>query len=236
MPDCDPCEDLSGLPELEHKWLRGELRDLKECQVRYIFYTVVATGALLGLAGSVNFGDSMKALSPLFALVIVLPFWWIFFDKARVITRAVGYYRKIEEAIIHPGQESRLFGYERSLKRFRSMQDGNDKSGKRLEYKESQDFGLWESFTRLLLLRTSHTYWVLVYGVFFVLSSLCLLLSYLLKVEGWALLGFLVAAVGVVVSVVCNWKLMWRLIYGPHSYDTNEDFWGQVLKVMRDEA
>lgn len=219
-------EDPS-LCQKEHRWLRQELHDLKECQVRYIFYTVIATGALLGLAGSDNLGDSLRTLAPLLPLAIVLPFWWVFFDKAKVITRAVGYYRLLEEEMIAP--TSRLFGYERSLKEFRRMQDRGA-----LEDPKLKDFNWWESLVQLLRLRTSHTYWVLVYWVFLVLSVLCLVMSLLMRVEGNAWWGFGLAAILVALSTVCNWKIMWRLIYGRHSYDANEGFWREVLKRMKD--
>ena len=62
----------------ERQLLKSEMQDLKACQVRYLSIAVAATGIMLGFGQ--KFGDAAPYyLAP---LVIILPCWVVFFDKA----------------------------------------------------------------------------------------------------------------------------------------------------------
>ena len=91
----------------ELDWLREELHNLKDCQVTFLTRSVIATAALLGLAVSLTSDSSFPPLGAfyLIPLIVVVPSWWIFFDKATTITRIVGYYRNIETVIFNPNLE-----------------------------------------------------------------------------------------------------------------------------------
>lgn len=83
----------------EHGNLRQELHNLKSCQITFFSLAITSTGLLLGLGShfiSERVPASLIFLSP---LVIILPCWCIFFDKATTITRIVGYYRVLEQMI-----------------------------------------------------------------------------------------------------------------------------------------
>ncbi len=75
------------LIKMELTNLRAELHDLKTCQIQFVTFAFTASGIILSLQGSI---------SPLIPLVIVLPTWWIFFDKAKTVSRIIGILSKLE--------------------------------------------------------------------------------------------------------------------------------------------
>jgi hypothetical protein len=83
------------LLEKEFTFLREEMRDLKTCQVQFVTFSVTGTGVLFGLVALTQ--NKLQGVSYLFPLTILLPSWLIFFDKAKTITRIVGYYRILEK-------------------------------------------------------------------------------------------------------------------------------------------
>ena len=169
----------------EKSALRSELVSLKNCQITFLTYTVTGTGALLGLA--ITLGNSSTLSFPLLGafylipLTIILPFWWIFFDKATTITRIVGYYRILEELILDPDHHAAFIGWENSLADFRKQYNAHDK--KPIVVEKFSPF-LWlknqvsqmkltaSNLFKLLLLQTSQRYWMLTYYTFVSLSIL----------------------------------------------------------------
>lgn len=94
-------KETKEFPENEYTLLKHELRDLKDCQVRVLTFSIIGTGLILGFIGeyaSKLHGSSMWLLP----LVVLLPSWWIFFDKATIIARIVGYLRVIENSNQYP--------------------------------------------------------------------------------------------------------------------------------------
>lgn len=108
----------------ELELLRKELRDLKDCQLKYFTLSITTTGLILGVIA--RFGPDTTVpdifyLLPLVPLAIVLPSWFVFFDKAKTITRIVAYYRLLESLII--GNISFNFiGWENSVALFRKQE------------------------------------------------------------------------------------------------------------------
>ena len=92
-------EDLRlNVLQEEQKLLRNEISQLKGCQLQYFTLTVTGTATLFGLA-AMSQNPMVIGVAFLAPLAIILPCWWIFFDKATTITRIVGYYRVIERMI-----------------------------------------------------------------------------------------------------------------------------------------
>jgi hypothetical protein len=205
----------------EHKMLREELHNLKDCQVKFLTYSVTATGIILGLAVSFS-SIAPLSISSLFPLTILIPTWWIFFDKATTITRIVGYYRILERRIIDPLSVKNFLGWENALAKFRELQ----KKGE-LRFESSRD-GICPiaTFFKLFILRTPHRYWLLTYYTFFALSLLCLALS---LYSGVTVAVGSIATVLIVISAVWNINIIWGLIEGKHSYNANEDFWKKIF-------
>jgi len=129
----------------EHNLLRQELQGLKECQLRFLTLSVTVTALLLGYIAHSNPGSSGNTYY-LFPLVIVIPSWWIFFDKAKSISRIVGYYRNLEDLILQDDSDLQFDGWENALERFRKQQ--HKKSSR-------HDIGWGKKLSRLL---TTHRY------------------------------------------------------------------------------
>jgi hypothetical protein len=202
--------------------LREELHNLKNCQITFLTTSVTATGILLGLAPSIK-----PLLEPeinfLIPLVILLPSWWIFFDKATTITRIVGYYRILEKLIIQGSKAKKFLGWENALGEFRNAQERNE-----LKFtKTKHNFFHWLIKTDL---RTSHPYWIVSYFIFFGLSCLCMIGG----IEHITTSHFLIKLLSillVILSALWNAKTVYKLINGRNSYDANEQFWKHILDV-----
>ena len=103
--------------------VRGDLRELKKCQVQYFILSVGATAALLGLGTATErfVPGQIILLAP---LAVVLPCWLIFFDKATTITRNVGYARVLELLVAGQGSGPKThLGFERSLAKYRKAEN-----------------------------------------------------------------------------------------------------------------
>ena len=205
----------------EHVMLRQELHDLKECQIKFLTFSVTVTGVLLSLAVSLTYPLPSAYLFP---LTILVPSWWIFFDKATTITRIVGYYRILEKAILEPGSVESFIGWENALAKFRELQ----LAGELTLPRGSVEKRPIRRFIELVVLKTTHCYWVLTYYTFFGLSVLCLALS---LYQGANIVLVSLAAIMIMISAVWNARVVSNLIWGRNSYTANEFFWRKILKV-----
>lgn len=214
---------LKDIYSKEHSMLRDELHELKDCQLRYFTLSVTATGALLTIAFNLVSGDLFLGTAYLLPLTILIPSWWIFFDKATTITRIVGYYRNLEKLILET-HSANFVGWENSLEIFRV-----DQQKGRLKIKSTEGEGsLIISLFRLMLLQTPHRYWMLVHYTFSGLAALCLILSY----DQWENSIYLYIATAIVItSAIWNVVLIWQLVWGRYSYTANEEFWVEILHI-----
>lgn len=108
----------------EQTILRNELQELKRCQLQYFLLSIGATGAFFGfnkdLVGEIRNG-SVLYLAP---LIIILPCWLTFFDKANTITRLTGYIRAfIEDRLNKENTDYFYIGYENALSEFRKNEN-----------------------------------------------------------------------------------------------------------------
>lgn len=101
------------LIKMELTNLRAELHDLKTCQIQFVTFAFTASGVILSFRG--NF-------IPLIPLVIILPTWWIFFDKAKSVSRIIGYYRILEKAYLGD-VELNFIGWENAQSIYRKIND-----------------------------------------------------------------------------------------------------------------
>jgi len=228
----------------EQNDLRGELQSLKNCQITFLSTSITATSILLGFGATfIQKFPNLKIIS-LFPLVVLLPAWWIFYDKATTITRIVGYYRLLEKLIIGYGQDlSGLhIGWENALREFRSYS-----KNKLNETKNNKSWS--ENFLKIVFLRTTHKYWVITFYTFTSLSLLCIVISLVysgffrsIREMGFSLnllrqqyfpIYFVILLF--LLSVIANFQTMWRLIYGSKSYDSNEQNWLQILKNFKND-
>ena len=205
--------------------LRAELRDLKSCQIQYVSLSVTGTGAIIGFAATLA-SPSLRGVACLAPLVILLPCWWIFFDKATTITRLVGYVRVLETMISDADAESSKFayiGYENALGLFRLSEKDFPKKLK----------GLFSSLVQVLRLRTRHRFWTVNWYTFGSLSVVCWVLAFkFLEGTPTERKGALViAAVLIVGSAVFTLRMVRDLIAGKYSYEHTTFVWNQILRV-----
>ena len=207
----------------EKENLRQELQSLKECQVRYFAVTITSAAAILGIGSQLGRPQDLTLLT-LAPLLITLPCWWIFFDKATTITRIVAYVRVLEELIIAPAEaDQKYMGWERSLYVFRE-------DLKRLTPSERLR-RLARGFRVALLygltFRTTHRYWVINWYTFLGISLFCIVLSHSRTGHNGFWVVFLVLFCA---SSVFNLSVLGKLIGGANSYDFNEASWRRLLK------
>jgi hypothetical protein len=216
--------DTNEFYERELVALREELHNLKNCQVTFLTSSITATGLLLGI-GTTWASKQLVGIVSLFPLVVLLPSWWVFFDKATSITRIVGYYRVLEGLALEYQESTSFVGWENALREFRTRQaDGKLEPPHELVEP-------WHSvLADITLLRTGHRYWVISYSTFLGLSALCIALSAAIAKSTWFLV-LPVPAILLLVSVIWNARAVAQLIGGRYSYDCNERFWKQILGV-----
>lgn len=213
----------------EQTKLRSELAHLKDCQLRYFSLSVTATGVL------VSVGTQLPASreSPLYylaPLLIVVPCWWIFFDKATTITRIIGYLRLVDDFFRYAECESkgpRFLGWETALQLRRKDKPSNEPS--KLEgWKE----GYAIAFKNVLPLNTTHRYWGFTWYTFLLLSSTCVVLAWFAAGSAhsdtvWRI-GWAVSVAVVLVAASYNLYLVGDLTGGRRSYEEHYKEWCRI--------
>jgi hypothetical protein len=209
----------------EQLLLRGELQELKRCQLQYFLATVAGSGLLFGLAEVFPDKTDARSVSFLAPLVILLPCWLTFFDKATTITRIVGYMRIIELELCR--ETPAYLGYENALMLFREKERSHPpETRQRLRH-----LGKWPSYVWLLALRTRHRYWMINWWTFFVLGSICCILVPLSEPQ-WTLrvwVPLAVAASSVLLVALYTFRVVANLVRGSYSYRNVFEFWCKHL-------
>ncbi|HTG33086.1 MAG TPA: hypothetical protein VLB76_09160 [Thermoanaerobaculia bacterium] len=216
--------------------LRQELQELKRCQLQYFTLSVTGTAAILGFAGSLS-NKELLGPSLLAPLAIIIPCWWIFFDKATTITRIVGYVRLIEELLARgPNPDLTYPGYEEALSLFREYEDKvnrGEASPPPAEPAPGRGVRARE-WIELLALRTRHRYWMVNFYTFAGLAALCCISGWwfptsiqpLELLRRWAI-GFcaLVTFGSIIYSVI----IVHQLTFGKRSYGRSAQYWRMAL-------
>lgn len=223
----------------EQQMLRSELGQLKSCQLQYFALSVTGTAALAGLAAMQKGNAELLGIAFLAPLAIVLPCWWIFFDKATTITRVVGYYRVIERMLgdEYPYSGINYIGYERALALYRKEEDGDGRS--RMEKCQVvRELREAHAPTSDAPTRSSsppsvrHGYWQVNWWTYFWLSILCCLLSAAYLLAGgvqWWFGVFPSAGLGVVAWFARKTaRLKGKVMKGEYTYDENHYFWEYI--------
>lgn len=215
----------------EREHLRFELRELKNCQVRYFSLTVSGTAAFFGLA-SLSKIQNILPLMLLAPLIIILPCWWIFFDKATTITRMVGYYRILEEMIRqYPNFPYPYLGFENAIDYYRHKD--NDETWK--DFKKDRQSLPNKSKEKTKY--TRHQYWNINFYTFAALGFLCIVLSSVSCV-GKSYLWFLLPLLGFILYgiILTNaYRLLISLKTGDFSYSVITDFWRYILNILKEK-
>lgn len=215
----------------ELELLRTEIQFLKNCQVRYFILSVATSGAVVGFAYKVSGGipPAYVFLSP---LLVILPCWWIFFDKATTISRIVGYLRFVELLVISTNDTDyyKHVGWENSLKLFRDFQEKQ----KIIPFIKSYIEGIGNGLRYGVTLRTTQKYLPLSWYTFLALSIAALLLSSggeFGSTPEWLSTFYLF-----IVTAIHNLGVVGRLMRGGYSYDANFKRWCDVLTTANVDA
>lgn len=166
--------DFTSKAQLDERSdLRKELQFLKECQFKYFSLAVTITGLIVGIADKFasRLNDDRGVL--LAPLLVVLPCWYIFFDKATTITRMVGYLTLLER-IIAGDTGYRFLGWENAVHRFRRGEASVPGLRTRLKVYWS---GVWNGLQEFSSIRSAHRYWTLCWITFAGLTSASLWLG-----------------------------------------------------------
>ncbi len=217
-----------NLIKMELGNLRKELHDLKTCQIQFVTFAFTASGIILSIKGSI---------SPLIPLVIILPTWCIFFDKAKSVSRIIGYYRILENEYLGGANTNfRFVGWENAQSIYRER----EKDMKKIlmvdeSWNKTAKTSIFNRTIDLLFLRAS-SYWTLVYFTFFGLAIVCFAIYFMLmgqnplKIQISSLsMRVLFSAAAVLISAGYNIYLLNQLVWGKHSYRANEVFWKGIL-------
>ncbi len=216
----------------EQKMLRSELQQLKHCQLQYFTFSVTGTAAIFGFA-SPKFFEWFLGFSFLIPLTIILPCWWIFFDKATTITRIVGYYRVLERILnCYPNYKVNHIGYESALAFYRIEDDGDGRkkmnNSPRCKKLKSELYGT----TKTKNIR--HRYWLLNWYTYLILSVICCSMSFITIYNhiGFHYLLFisLLAFAFVLSTAFKTLTILKNITSGDYSYNENYIFWEYILE------
>src|ERR1700722_481526 len=224
--------DIYAMMRSEWEGLRKEQEFLKRCQLQYFLFSITVVGLFVGFSHLQ--GDDpekiMKQQGWLFLtpLIVIIPCWWIFFDKCKTIARLVGYFRILEElSLTKKTDDLKLYiGWERSIGFFRTDYTFDKMRRNQNVY----NYGKGERRLRLLLFYSAHKYWIAHFYCFFLTSLICLLLARYCVFTNPVLYGMSVAAV--VLIALNTFNLLDRLIFGMNSYDAHEEKWWDILEVQ----
>lgn len=219
----------------EKSALRDELKHLKLCQLSYFTISVTTTGALLGLGSKLGPGP-FPALLYFSPLVIILPCWWIFFDKATTIARIVGYLTILDRILSQPETAGgyRYVGWEAALYYYRSP--SGEKQVPARDRSRRWGRGFWLGLTRVLTFRTSHRYWSINYYTYTLLALVCWVLGSSfpsglpLSLDLLSKTSLVLLAV-ILTSCLYNLYLVGDLIGGSRSYNAHVKAWGECLRA-----
>lgn len=189
----------------EHEILKDDLFHLKDCQIKFIAFAVTSTGLLLSFIAK----EDPSSIFYLIPLIILLPAWCVFSDKAVTLTRILGYYTILEGLLVDRYTVSRFLGWERALGEFRTNYEKKYRPLIEASFEPWNKLSLLDRsrfFLQVILIRrkAKPNYWHLVYSIFFWLSCICILLSLwsLLKSsEHWKV--YLEAYIASILLVIC---------------------------------
>jgi hypothetical protein len=209
-------DHLKKSAKREMPMLRQELQNLKTCQFAFLTTSFTITGLLLSLL----FKDELNKISCLvflIPLVIILPCFCFFFDKAGTITRIVGYFRILEDIVSYPD----FPGWENAL----------SKSREQIKLRNHNTFYI---FLRIISMRKPNGYWSLAFNTFVMLIFLCMVSAWFLFLSSektilhWIIISLV--SVFVIIISIRNFLVIKDLTIGISSYDNNYKSWKDLLK------
>jgi len=184
--------------------------------------------ALFGFS-SLQSQPYFQAIAFLAPLIIILPCWWIFFDKATTITRIVGYYRVLEQIIKeYPNRNNWFIGYETALALYRKQDDsGLHTKAQYLKFKNDKI----KKFSSDSQRGIRHKYWLINWCTFGGLSLFCCItsLTFYKGLFSWNNTPILIGIVLLIWSAISTFETLRAVNKGKYSYNENTLFWKFIL-------
>jgi hypothetical protein len=205
--------DVANAISDENKDLRSELQFLKNCQVRYFILSITASSLVVGFGEKLVEGNKSVYLAP---LLVILPCWWIFFDKATTISRIVAYLRILEQLIIDRSQNLKYKGWENSVQEFRDN-----------AHQVSRKYGFSKKLletVKALVFKSPHKYWIINWFTFCGLSSISVIMSHPKTDLLWY--------AALIISIACAFNtasILGNLCGGKYSFKNNFEIWKKLL-------
>lgn len=224
--------------------LRGELDNLKECQLKYFTFSITATGIILGIISRLD-STYFSSTFYLLPLTILIPAWLVFFDKAKTITRIVAYYRFLESIILN-NVNFNFIGWENSIMRFRDWEvNTNYNEFKNLETfycAKKEEFNLSQRIINKIkgIKPPVGSYWFLVNLSFSGLIAVCvfipLIIEILIPFPKVNLINYCLIVASIMLfyaMFITNFVVIYRSLIGDgrHSYTTNMKIWCEIFKI-----
>ena len=212
--------------------LRQESVHLKNCQLRYYTITLVTIATIFGvteselLIGEADENSHQRASLFLVPLLVIVPNWTFFFDKAKSISRIVGYIRKVEKLITGTSESGKFISWEVGLGNFRDADNGLED----LKTKQGAKSSVFAAFC-VFLFRTRQKYWVLNYHMYFIGSALCLTFSYQNQADPIYQIVWSAASAVSVIAALYNAIVLTRLTRGRYTYRAAEEQWEEIAKM-----
>lgn len=232
MPDNTDTPIKSAIRN-EQSILRTELQELKKCQLQYFLLSLGAAGAVLGFNIKMqdDFDNNLFFLAP---LLVILPCWRTFFDKATTIIRLTGYVRVfIEDQIIK--DDPFYVGYENALSEFRQQEENDIKNMNNPLNNDNMINTPPETTSKKDRPKNRYQYWMINWYTFLILSIVCCILP-LFSINNfdyfhnWYIIPFYFLFVIAVIRTACKTSVILKdLKYGDSSYEKVRNYWKEKV-------
>lgn len=182
--------------------MRSELIHLKSFQIQLITFGITGSGIFLGLLKEFGAFPQYCFFLP---LLMLFPFWIIFFEKARTIARNIGFIR-LQEKMCLSGSAEALIGFETAMHKYWK------EKGRKLDDNTELNAAIQKiHHERPDSIKTMHAshYWFTTYLVFFIFSFICLVFSLIHQVFTF----------GIITVILCLFPLAYSVfivLYGHH--------------------
>ena len=222
----------------DFNFVRSDIADLKKCQLQYFTLSITGTAAILSISNYFISLEQINYFVPLTPLLIALPCWWIFFDKAHTISRNIGYVQVLEEILIDNKKAGNYyFGFENALRKLRN--NGEDKTIKIIKPTLEKKC-IFELFK---FNKHRFRYWTLNWIVFTFLSYLCCTFSWIIlyrhhssclfsSENTFQLFILFISSFFVLVTSIYTLFIVKKLVFGEYSYNSYYKIWKLILKSM----
>lgn len=230
----------------EHDALRKELIHLRWTQIQFFTFAITSTLVYFGIilrGGEISFAyfrqSVVTAVLSFLPLIILIPSMWIFFDKAKTISRIIGYHLILEDILLGKRDAPGFTGWENGLRIFRRhiRELENDSQTVREKIASIREIGTTGgNITEVVL--SNRGYMVVVFLVFAIFIAICLSPMILYTVlngrEAFLFnapavcLGLFILALSLL-FISYEYRTLKHLFFGKYTDLANREKWDRIL-------